>query len=153
MNYFRLSKYNPIYRVNGIYQKQEWTSYSDIGKIYDNQKFLESEYLSIEQQYIDTIIEIAVTHNIDKLAINHIENYDTKWNNKKLLSLFDTTCFIRDCLRDLCWGQLVSDGFIWEVGYDYYMHLGCNSTFDTVECIAKKHNLFVESWESIQQIR
>ena len=33
MNYFRLSKYNPIYRVDGIYQREQWTSICDVGNI------------------------------------------------------------------------------------------------------------------------
>ncbi len=34
MKRYRISKYNPTFRTEeGIYEKEEWTSYYDIGKI------------------------------------------------------------------------------------------------------------------------
>ena len=40
MTYYRISKYDPAYRVDGVYQKDEWTAFSDIGKEYDGTRFL-----------------------------------------------------------------------------------------------------------------
>lgn len=31
-NQYRVTKYNPEYRKNGTYMRDEWTSISDIGK-------------------------------------------------------------------------------------------------------------------------
>lgn len=48
MNYYRISKYDPQYRIDGIYQKDEWTSMSDIGNIYGGKVFTEDEYYKVE---------------------------------------------------------------------------------------------------------
>ena len=39
MKEYRISKYDPQFRVNGAYQKNEWTSISDIGKVFDDGGF------------------------------------------------------------------------------------------------------------------
>jgi len=31
MNEFRISKYNPVYRINEIYTRNEWSSCADVG--------------------------------------------------------------------------------------------------------------------------
>ena len=35
MNHYRISKYSPEYRQNGVYLKDEWTSIADVGKTFD----------------------------------------------------------------------------------------------------------------------
>ena len=32
---YRITKYNPIFRVNGIYTRDDWTSICDVGKKYN----------------------------------------------------------------------------------------------------------------------
>ena len=150
MNYFRISKYNPIHRENGIYKKHEWTSFSDIGKICDHHMLSETEYLTVEKQYTDTIYEIAKFLSVETLTINYLENYQhTTWEPFQKLTLLEAVYFMQDCLRDLCWGQLVSDNFVWEVGYDFYMHIGCNLTFEKLATVVNTHKLFIENWEVI----
>ena len=40
-------KYPPQNYINGIYEKDEWTDYSDIGKVFDDKLFTLEEYLSV----------------------------------------------------------------------------------------------------------
>ena len=49
--YYRISKYNPIDRIDGIYQVDDWTSYSDIGEQYGGRVVQPSEYLAVETVY------------------------------------------------------------------------------------------------------
>lgn len=50
---YRISKYNPQYRnEEGCYTKNEWTSYSDIGTIYEGRKFTKEEYLYVEKNIV-----------------------------------------------------------------------------------------------------
>ena len=51
-------KYPPQNYINGIYEKDEWTDYSDIGKVFDDKLFTLEEYLSVEKKYIN--VQVAV---------------------------------------------------------------------------------------------
>ena len=75
MNYYRISKYDPQYRVNGIYQKDEWTAICDIGKVYDGKVFTEDEYYRVEQSYINFVLGVCKLQGIERLAITGLENY------------------------------------------------------------------------------
>ncbi len=48
-----ITKYNPIYRNElGHYLKDEWTSISDIGTIYNGIEFTFDEYVKVENLYV-----------------------------------------------------------------------------------------------------
>jgi len=42
---YRIVKYNPKFRINGIYTKNEWTSISDIGDEFDGVFFTKTNSL------------------------------------------------------------------------------------------------------------
>jgi hypothetical protein len=50
MNEYRICKYNPRFRVNGVYIKDEWTSVSDIGKTFEDGVLTEK---NVEKQSMD----------------------------------------------------------------------------------------------------
>ena len=84
MNYYRISKYDPQYRVNGIYQKDEWTSISDIGNIYGGKVFTEDAYYKVEQSYVDFVLGVCNLQEINHLAIADLENHNNlHWANKQ----------------------------------------------------------------------
>lgn len=150
MNYYRISKYDPQYRVNGIYQKDEWTSISDIGNIYGGKVFTEDAYYKVEQSYVDFVLGVCNLQEINHLAIADLENHNNlHWANKQQLNAHQSGEFIKLCLREEIWGRLVSKGFVFETGYEYYIHIGCELGFDEIEQLARQNNLFVEEWEQI----
>ena len=54
---WRITKYNPQYRnASGFYLKNDWTSFSDMGKIFDEEELTFKKYLIIGNYYIETII-------------------------------------------------------------------------------------------------
>ena len=151
MNYYRISKYDPQYRVNGIYQKDEWTAICDIGKVYDGKVFAEDEYYKVEQSYVDFVLGVCKLQGIDRLAITGLENYKKlHWINGQQLITYQSGEFIKLCLREEIWGRLVSKGFVFETGYDYYIYIGCELGFDEIEQLARQNDLFVEKWKSIE---
>lgn len=150
MNYYRISKYDPQYRVNGIYQKDEWMSISDIGNIYGGKVFTEDEYYKAEQSYVDFVLGVCKLQGIERLAITGLENYKKlHWINGQQLKAHQSGEFIKLCLREEIWGRLVSKGFVFETGYEYYIHIGCELGFDEIKQLARQSNLFVEEWEKI----
>lgn len=55
-------KYNPINYLNGVYITEEWSSKSDIGKIFNGHKFTINEYMQTEREYIDAVKIIMFFH-------------------------------------------------------------------------------------------
>jgi hypothetical protein len=151
MNYYRISKYDPRYRIDGIYQKDEWTAISDIGKAFDGTVLTENEYYKVEQSYVNFVLSVCNLQGIDRLEIVDLENYNKlHWANRQQLNTQQSEEFIKLCLREEIWGRLLSKGFVFETGWDYYIHIGCELDFNEIEQFAHQNNLFVEKWEKIK---
>ena len=58
MTEYRITKYNPANRVDGVYVTDEWTSFGDIGKEFGGTKLSHDVYLKTEQSYIDCCIAL-----------------------------------------------------------------------------------------------
>ncbi len=71
---YSISKYRPdLYDEKGCYRRNEWTSFGDIGRTFDDGILSEDEYLSIEQRYIDVAVILARLSGCSYLIINHLE--------------------------------------------------------------------------------
>ncbi len=153
MIYYRISKYNPLLRKNGIYQRDEWTSFSDVGEQYAGIVVKLSDYLSVETQYISCIQNILDACHVEHLCISGLEivSDGLSWKNSQQLNRDTVGQFLRDCLRELCWARLESSEMIIEVGYEFYLHVGCLLSIADVRTIAGKHSLFVELWDEFPE--
>ena len=143
---FRMSKYNPKYRENDIYSKDEWTSISDIGDIFNGKVFTQSEYLKIEGRYIACIAEIIRVNKVANCMIDSLEIYEEtiNWSNGLLLCEDQLLQFVQDCLREKCWGRLISKDFYIHFGYYYLVYIGCLLEKHACWQIVKKHGLYYE---------
>ena len=54
----KIIKSNPVDNKNGYYTRDEWTSRNNVGEVYNGKVFTLSEYLEVEQRYINTIVDI-----------------------------------------------------------------------------------------------
>ncbi|MBQ8403971.1 MAG: hypothetical protein IJX55_06055 [Clostridia bacterium] len=149
MNCYRVSKYNPLYRKNGVYTRDEWTSYSDIGKIYGGKAFAAAEYEETESNYIQMLLELLKLLEIEGLKILCLEKYeaDLVWRENELLDSEKAAVFAADCLREKCWGKLTARGFVWKTGYDFYMYFACDLMPQTISDVAKKYGLYTDKCE------
>lgn len=141
---YRITKYNPIYRMNGIYTKDEWISMYDVGKMYDGKTFTFEEYLTVEKSYLNVIKKILQEVNIKRVIIKQGENMYSKLNNSVLCSQEEVLLVARGCLREEFWCKLVSKDFFVHFGYDYYMYIGANIEEDHMSEIARENGLFSE---------
>ena len=67
---YRISKYNPELRDdNQSYTREEWTSYSDIGKNFADGQLTQKEYLKVEKDYMDFIYDFFNAFKIKKVRI------------------------------------------------------------------------------------
>lgn len=76
---YRVTKYNPQLRnARGIYLKsleEEWTSYSDVGKVFEGKKLTYQDYIAVEDSYIQAIILFMNCLQIDSLTVESLERY------------------------------------------------------------------------------
>lgn len=152
MTYYRISKYDPAYRVDGVYQKDEWTAFSDIGKEYDGTRFTAEEYRRVEEAYVKFVLEVCAAQGIERLTVRGLENSAQNpipWKNGARIELRESAEFIKDCLRERCWGRLIFDRFfkkrfLFETGYEYYIYVGSELPREEIERIACRYGLFVE---------
>ena len=143
-NQYRITKYNPIYRINGIYNRDEWTAISDVGKSYNGKIFTFEEYLAVEKSYLSVIENILQELNIKSVRIKQGENIYSKLNNSVLYSQEDVLLVARGCLREEFWCKLVSKNFFIHFGYDYYMYIGADIEEERMAEIARANGLFSE---------
>jgi len=141
---YRITKYNPMYRVNGIYTKDEWTSMYDVGKMYNEKAFTFKEYLAVEKSYLNIIEKVLQELNVKRVGIKQGENMYSKLNNSLLRSREEVLLVARGCLREEFWCKLESKNFFIHFGYDYYMYIGADIEEEHMFEIAHENGLFSE---------
>lgn len=169
MNKYRISKYNPLLRKNGIYINVEWTSYNDIGKIFNNKVFTKDEYLSYEDKYCYTVLLILEYFHINEITLNKLELYFSNSKLKKLLtskgidftledealinSLFegqvvnilDLNRYLKLILRDCFWCEFKNDNAVRiECGQDFYIYIYCNNISEKIINMCEKKGIYIE---------
>ena len=149
MNEFRITKYNPQYRVHGRYCKNEWTSISDVGKEFEDGVVLLEDYIKVENSYIQCCLDLLKVAKISSLNVSDIELYSNGISLPTEVSDEQTLCeIIKCCLREKCWAKLETKHFYIHFGYDYYMYIGTDIPIMTVETISCDNHLFCELMHS-----
>ena len=158
-------KYAPEnYDERGIYRKDEWTSSSDIGKVYDGKRFTREEYLETEDKYAQAVIRGMELAGCSFLTVEYLSIHRNKRNMKRFTpkdpkdplheqnkALYDMFLSIKEGmrihisqiekavrlnLREFMNCDLTNKkkDFYVRFGFDYYMYF--NSNID--KCILKK---------------
>ncbi len=162
---YSISKYRPELYTKGDYIKNEWTSVLDIGKSFDDGVLTFTEYLRIEQCYINTAIELALKSGCSYLIIDYLEGephdiileikknpinrnlIDAAKNIRQGLRKQISHCadYLRLCLRECCYVRFSNHAhnFYVDFGYDFYMHVHTELPKLQVENIIKTNNLFI----------
>lgn len=149
---FRITKYNPQFRnESGAYQLDEWTEYSDLGRVFNGVKFSIEEYEKVESAYIQSVILILEELLIDSVKIESLENRNKipTITNGQIVNLNDLPHTMKLVLRENCWFRLRHPrrAFI-HFGYDYYMYIGVSRMpYKSLTAIAHL-GLYVETYQS-----
>lgn len=151
MYYYRVSKYPQNTDYGSMFPAtNEWTSISDVGNIFHGSELTMTEYIRAEEEYIGFVADVMKKSDIKAVKLAYIEARGRRmWKKNKELDIALTYRFIQDCLREYCWGQIIAENFIWEAGYDFYMHIGTSLNMHEMQKIAERRHLFVEKWEEI----
>lgn len=163
---YSISKYRPdLYDEKGCFRRNEWTSFGDIGRAFDNEILSEDEYLRTEQRYIEVAVTLARLSGCSDLIINHLEGkndikdrFSQLLSNKQLLRAAQnirqglrlpiSSCsdYLRLCIREYCWAVFTNDlhDFSIDFGYDFYMHVKTSLPELQVEEIVLDNNLYIK---------
>lgn len=151
--HYSISKYDPANRIDGIYTQDEWTDYSDIGRIYSSHLLTKGEYLAAERNYLSTIHDILDQLDIYQMDLRHPEMYGNFRGLKRILKLYPRTksragilSFIQGCLRNKYWGELYHPELTISTGYDYYLNIICTLSEEVINCIVSKNQLFYQAF-------
>jgi hypothetical protein len=168
MEWWRISKYDPAFRDrNGVYQRDEWTSVTDIGRTFDDSTLDLQTYLATEAAYVASVHEFMVDASVTTLQVVGLEppSLLEVLGNYGFLDAADLQRLVGDLddgmevsgaeidricrlnLRNVLWCRLEDpDHFVVEVGHEYYLHLG--TTAPSQRAISRTHELglFVEEW-------
>lgn len=167
---WRITKYNPKYRnEEDEYQKDEWTSCHDIGKLYDGKEFTVDDYMVVENAYINAVVSIMNGLNIKAITAKYLEKHNDNLElhetplayTKEMIELFerlqegdileirDVEHLCRLALREQLWCKLENDNNMFiHFGYDYYMYIGCLSKPEGIISLTQKIGLYIERFES-----
>lgn len=167
---WRITKYNPRYRnEKGEYQKDEWTSCHDIGKLYDGKEFTVDDYMAVENAYINAVVSFLNGFNIKALTAKYLEKHNDslvlhetpleyteelielygRLSEGDILEIRDVEHLCRLALREQLWCKLENDNKMFiHFGYDYYMYIGCLSKPEEIISLTEKNGLFLEVLES-----
>lgn len=153
---YRITKYSPKNRdERGRYIKDEWISFSDIGKEFFDGTLTLDEYERIEEAYITTIFSFMACANIEKLKLTAVwngHNYkepDFQFKNGVEYSGEKLRRVIQLTLRDVIGCHLVSEPNMFvHFGHDYYMYIGTNKLCSGALSIAEDSGLYPEEFKS-----
>ncbi|MEK5464930.1 hypothetical protein MKY64_07940 [Paenibacillus sp. FSL R7-0210] len=151
---WRITKYNPEYRNNhDQFMKEDWTSFSDIGKPFNGEILTFNDYIKIESKYVNTVSFFISYLEIPYLKVTHLEKYIhnelelehkhyqfpyfkhtsdqetfiTTIKDETIVDEKQTRQLCRYILRDHLWCKLeYNDLFFVHFGFDFYMYIGCN---------------------------
>lgn len=152
---YRVTKYDPSFRDgDGVYRKEEWTSRSDVGQLFNGSPLSESEYLQVEAAYLLAVEAFLCEADIEELLIVGLEKHGLDElpgfiQPGARLTVAQCVEFARVALRELAWGKLVEPGRAYaHFGHDYYMYLGLPRQCPRAIAAAESHGLFVEPFRS-----
>lgn len=150
MNEYRISKYDPKYRVDGRYTRNEWSSVADVGRVFSDGPLTEQECCSTIENYCKCAIDILQAVGVGTLILSDLEKYDEHviWYNDQVLKHKDIVSVVRDCLKEHCWCCLSGQDAFIHFGYELYMYVGCALDTDALEQICAKYHLFSEKRDS-----
>ncbi len=165
---YRITKYSPSFRNSfGWYEKNEWTSISEIGKKIDGEELTFEDYKKIENAYVQAVILFMDFLQLNSLTVTYLEKYRKRprpdiYRTKTMLDLYkkifvgqeldksEVAEAARLILRETLWCKLESANKMFvHFGDDYYMFIGSfKAITDTLKSEIEKNGLFVEEFES-----
>lgn len=147
LHQYRLTKYDPRFRDHsGAYQRDEWTSISDVGSVKAGQVVTIEEYETVEAAYINTICRLIESAEIGPFRVFDPES--ALMAHHDLVPPGGLGSVLKSLLREAYWCRLAdADQYFIHVGYDYYIYLGLPDDLVNPQRLVSE-GLFLEPFES-----
>jgi hypothetical protein len=162
---YRVTKYNPAFRnEKGWYVKDDWVSYREIGRKFNDEILTLDAYLEIENKYIQAIIQFMKCNDITSFQVTRIQrifdpaddpnsteemiNICNNIKNRSFVSGEKIEIICKLILRKYLWCLLRNDKNM-EVrfSHDYYMFIVSKSACKKAIINIEKLGLFVEEYK------
>ena len=157
---WQITKYDPQNRdVNRVYLKDEWTDFSDIGKIFDGKELTFTEYLGIETKYIQTVMFFMECLGISSLKVTKLV-YRARYKKNALIDgvkvvndtyySYEMIAFIIQSILRNKFDCMLANNDMWvQFDWDYYMTIGCLRPCELAIAKTKEIGLFVEKEDPV----
>jgi len=149
---YRVTKYDPALRdARGAYTADDWVLFKQIGSAFGGKVLTESEYLRVEQAYIDSATAFLREGGVDSLTVEGIENrkkLTLEFSEGSTLALEAIGDVIRQMLREELWCRLEGAGGFVHIGWDFYMYIGVPRRCPKAEHLAEGMGLYAEMFPS-----
>ena len=142
-------KYEPqYYDDNGVYQKDEWTCFFDIGKEYEGKVVTMEDYLDIENRFIAVTRAILEAAGCTFVTIGYVEAIRGKRVKEGIrIRVQQIDHYIRLVLRGKMWIVFInsSRGVQFDFNEDVmYMHLFCRLPDEQLREIVESRGLYLD---------
>lgn len=165
MDWYRICKYDPAFRdERGFYQRDEWTSISDIGRSFGGVVLDVQTYLAMENAYVGALREFMADAGVSSLRVvslkpavdldalrryglpdaEELTRLASELREDSELSgvTLDQVC--RLSLREVLWCRLEWPGrFVARASDDYYLHIGTTAPSERAIAKTLESGLFV----------
>jgi len=152
---YRVTKYDPKHRdASGVYTRNEWHLAAQIGDVFDYGEFTATEYVTVENAYINAVMAFLSESQVSSLSICSLENTcgfaspDLPLQDGYECTAVEIADVARLVLRERIWCRLVCEDAFVHFGWDCYLYIGV-----PVECPVSiescvRAGLFVELFDS-----
>ena len=142
-------KYKPeFYDDNGVYQKDEWTSYYDVGKEYDGKVVSLEEYLDIENRFISITRAVLESAGCTFVTLGYIESRRKKGLKEGMRVRVDKIApYLRMALQGKAFIVFINrdKGIQFDFSEDVlYMHLNCRIPEEELRNIVESRGLYLD---------
>jgi hypothetical protein len=146
---YRITKYDPATRLEGG-RYTEWTSFSDVGRVFEGGPLTRAAYEAVEAAYISVALSFLREAGADTVAVRGFEcrGDALPYQEGDVLALDRAAALMAEVLREACWCRLESPrGFV-HFGWDFYMYVGIAQACPGSARRAAQAGLFVEEMRS-----
>lgn len=149
---FRVTKYDPAFRAAcGAYTRDQWTSITDIGQVFEGGVLTAAEYQRVEDAYAESAVRFMQETGVASLVVTGLEyngGVPPLFGEGSLMDLHAAESIVRRVLREELWCRLEAvNGFL-HFGWDYYLYIGVTRPCPAAETFAVQRGLFVEAFKS-----
>lgn len=137
MNVVEINKYPPSRFARGRFLREDWTSRTDIGRVFHDVELTTSDYLEVEARYLRAVMRFVDAAGVRALAAHNVEMWEEDTDELRRVGLGDIIDgsatlvdgqaidpsrlenVMRRCLREVAWMELVEmPRFLVHFGWD-----------------------------------